>query len=64
MMEDEYTLDDLNAKVSKFKEYLMKVVKKNNTGISIEFSTETRKSCVTDEIIDVKVLSEIKIVDL
>ena len=64
MNENEYTLDELNKKVSDFKAYLLEVVKKNDVGIGLQFSTESRKSSVIDVVTEVKVLSEIRIVDL
>lgn len=64
MNENEYTLDELNKKVSDFKAYLLEVVKKNNVGIGLQFSTESHKSSVLDVVIDVKVLTEIRIIDL
>lgn len=64
MNENEYTLDELNKKVSEFKGYLWEVVKKNNVGIGLEFSTEIHKNSITDVIFDIKILSEIRITDL
>lgn len=64
MNENEYTLDELNKKVSEFKGYLLEVVKKNNVGIGLEFSIETHKNTITDVIFDIKILSEIRIIDL